>query len=77
MEGTSIVRCLDQLGRICLPSEYKETLDVGAGTPLAILTEDENIILQKYEPGCVICGSLYGLKNFKGKNVCSKCISDF
>jgi transcriptional pleiotropic regulator of transition state genes len=39
-----------------------------------VFTESDTIVLRKYEPHCILCGSMKGMKHFKGKQICSICI---
>lgn len=74
MKSTGIVRKVDELGRIVLPIEIRRTLDIAERDELEIYMENDQIILQKYEPNCLFCASSYGLTSYKGKNVCRDCI---
>ena len=74
MRSTGIVRRLDELGRIVLPIELRRTLDIAERAELEIYLEDDKVILKKYEPSCIFCGSTRGLVAYCGKNVCSGCI---
>ena len=76
MKSTGIVRKVDQLGRIVLPKELRNVLDIPEGTPVEIYTEGETIILKKYAPDCLFCGEGDNLVSFKGKWVCKSCIKD-
>ena len=58
MKSTGIVRKVDELGRIVLPIELRRTLDIDVKDALEIYVEGSQIILKKYEPACVFCGSL-------------------
>lgn len=73
MKATGIVRKIDGLGRIVLPKELRGVLDLDVNDPVEIFTDGEMIVLKKYNPGCVFCGETDRIKEFKGKNVCSKC----
>jgi AbrB family transcriptional regulator, transcriptional pleiotropic regulator of transition state genes len=53
MKSTGIVRKVDQLGRIVIPIEIREIFDIKIKDGLEIFTEDNTIILKKYEPYCV------------------------
>lgn len=44
------VRKVDELGRLCLPKEIRDTLHIEIGTPLEISTNGDVISLQKHEP---------------------------
>lgn len=76
MRATGIVRPVDQLGRIVLPKELRNTHDIPEGTPLEIYTEGDDIILRKYQPGCVICGEIKDLTLIKGKHICAQCLKE-
>ena len=74
MKTTGIVRKMDDLGRIVIPIELRRNFDIEEKDSLEIFTENEKIILRKYEPACVFCGDANGITTFKGKNVCKKCL---
>ena len=75
--GTSgIVRRLDELGRIVLPMELRKTLDLKVRDSIEITAEKGVIILKKYSPACIFCGKDTKVADFKGKNVCSKCLQE-
>lgn len=76
MKSTGIVRQVDDLGRIVIPKELRRTLDIAEKDSLEIYVEDNLIIMKKYEPTCIFCGEGKGIHNFKGKNICEKCIAD-
>lgn len=76
MRSTGIVRKIDDLGRIVIPKETRRVLGIKEGDSLEIFTEDENIILKKYQPGCVFCGDAKEVVNFKGKMICKNCLKD-
>lgn len=74
MKSTGIIRKVDDLGRIVLPIELRRTLDIAERDELEIYMENDQIILQKYEPACIFCGSAQGLISHRGKNVCQDCV---
>ena len=78
MKATGIVRKMDELGRVVIPIELRRTLDIAERSALEIFTDDDRIILHKYEPSnsCVFCGSTGDVASFKGKNICKKCLKD-
>lgn len=75
MKSTGIVRKVDELGRIVLPIELRRTMDIAERDSLEIFVSDENIILKKYQPTCLFCSGTKGIVTYRGKNVCSSCIS--
>lgn len=74
MKSTGIIRKVDDLGRIVLPIELRRMLDIEERDELEIYMENERIILQKYEPSCIFCGSSRDLVSYRGRNVCQDCI---
>lgn len=74
MKSTGIVRPIDNFGRIVLPKELRSTLKIGEKDSLEIFVEESMIILKKYEPSCMFCGSMDRIENFKGYNICHKCL---
>ena len=73
MKSTGIIRKVDDLGRIVLPIELRRMLDIAERDEIEIFVESDRIILRKYEPACIFCGSSHGLKILHGKNVCRTC----
>ncbi|SDM21552.1 AbrB/MazE/SpoVT family DNA-binding domain-containing protein [Halarsenatibacter silvermanii] len=55
MKITGIVRKVDELGRIVIPKEVRENMDIDAKDFLEIYVDEETVILKKYEPGCIFC----------------------
>ncbi len=73
MKSTGIIRKVDDLGRIVLPIEIRRTLDIAERDELEIYMENDRIILQKFEPSCIFCGSVRGLVSYMRKNICGDC----
>ncbi len=74
MKSTGIIRKVDELGRVVLPIELRRMLDIAERDELEIFTENDRIVLQKYESSCVFCGGTQALTNYKGKHVCRTCV---
>ena len=49
-------------------------MDIAERDELEIFMENDRIVLQKYEPSCIFCGSGRSLIGYCRKNVCSDCI---
>ncbi|WP_338059237.1 AbrB/MazE/SpoVT family DNA-binding domain-containing protein [Brevibacillus borstelensis] len=74
---SGVVRELDSLGRIVLPIELRRVLNIEVMDSLEIFVDNDTIILRKYAPGCVFCGTLMNdTFYFKGKLVCKTCIGE-
>lgn len=76
MKSTGVVRKVDELGRIVLPIELRRTHNIEEKDALEIYVDGENIILKKYEPACIFCGDAKNVSNYKGKNICSVCLTE-
>ena len=74
MKSTGIIRKVDDLGRIVLPIELRRMLDIAERDELEIFVENDRIVLSKYEPACIFCGSSRDLVTLNGKNVCKVCV---
>ena len=72
MKATGIVRKVDELGRIVLPIELRRTLDINIKDPVEIYVDGDFIMLKKYEPACVFCGSATDVTEINGKIVGAK-----
>ena len=76
MKTTGILRKIDGLGRVVVPMEIRNKLDISQNDPLEIHVEGNTIVLRKFEPDCTFCGSSKNVIEFKGKNVCEKCAKE-
>jgi transcriptional pleiotropic regulator of transition state genes len=66
---------VDELGRVVLPVELRRTLHISERDQLEIYVEGAAIVLRKYQPTCVFCGSARNIVNYRDKNVCRNCIA--
>ena len=69
MKSTGIVRKVDELGRVVLPIELRKTLSINEKDALEIFTDEDRIILKKYEPADIFTGEMDNLIEYKGKKV--------
>ncbi|PLR80930.1 AbrB family transcriptional regulator [Bacillus canaveralius] len=60
MKSTGIVRKVDELGRIVIPKELRNTFEIQERDPLEIFVDNEKIVLKKYSPykACLITGEV-------------------
>ncbi|NLN88434.1 MAG: AbrB/MazE/SpoVT family DNA-binding domain-containing protein [Syntrophomonadaceae bacterium] len=73
IKSTGIVRDVDPLGRVVIPIELRKTMDIQEYDPLEIYTNDNQILLKKYQPACILCGSAENLSTHQGKKICQIC----
>jgi len=76
MKSTGIVRKVDELGRVVLPIELRRNLDIEEKDALEIYVDGNSVILKKYEPDCIFCGTAKDVTAYKGKNICADCMND-
>jgi looped-hinge helix DNA binding domain, AbrB family len=76
MRSIGVVRKLDKMGRIVLPTELRKEFKINHNDELDIYVEGSTVILTKHEIKCIFCGKSNNIICCKGKPVCSKCLSD-
>ena len=76
MKSTGIVRDVDSLGRVVLPKELRDTMNIVQKDRLEIYVAGDNIILRKYEPACLFCGNAGDVVSFKDRKVCKACLEE-
>lgn len=76
MKSTGVIRRLDELGRVVIPIEIRTQFGISEKDPMEIYVEGNSIILKKYEPDCIFCGSSKKLVEFGGKPICKKCANN-
>lgn len=75
MKSTGIIRKIDELGRVVIPIELRCKFDIEEKSLIEIFVDGSNIILKKFEPNCIFCGSPKRLLEYKDKLVCEKCLA--
>ena len=76
MKSIGIVRRMDELGRIVIPSELRELMGIKKNDSLEFFTKDNQIILKKYQPACLYCGEAQDIVLFREHNICRKCLNE-
>ncbi|MEC0092971.1 AbrB/MazE/SpoVT family DNA-binding domain-containing protein [Paenibacillus macquariensis] len=76
MKPAGVVRKVDQLGRIVLPKSLRKRYQMNEGDPVEILVQGDHIILERYRPKCVFCGSVEEVNEFKERLICAQCQSE-
>lgn len=66
-------RCVDELGRIVLPAEARNSLGVAVKSKLNIYINGEDIILRKKNKTCKLCNSSDDIDANIG--ICNTCIN--
>lgn len=74
MKKTGMTRPVDELGRVVIPKEIRTSLGIDVKDRLEILMDGDAIVLRKYNPNCVFCGSAEAVEEVMGKNICKTCL---
>ncbi len=69
-------RHLDNLGRIVLPIEIRQKLELEPGDMIDIFMDGQSVVLQKFIPGCVLCGATENTVEHKGRSFCRSCLAE-
>ncbi len=73
MKSTGIVRKVDELGRVVIPIEIRNQFNIAEKDPIEIYVDGSSIVLKKYEPNCIFCGSTENLISYNDKLICEDC----
>lgn len=76
MKSTGVVRKIDELGRIVLPSELRKVFGIREGDELEISVEEDRVILQKRQDLCLLCGAENPKITYRERRVCEGCASE-
>ena len=74
MKKTGMTRPVDELGRVVIPKEIRTSMGIEVKDRLEILMDGDAIVLKKYNPNCVFCGSEENVEEVLGKCICAKCL---
>ena len=76
MKSTGVVRKIDELGRIVLPSELRRVFSIREGDELEISVNGEQIILQKRADLCLFCGAESPGIEYRDRRLCENCAGE-
>ena len=76
MKSTGVVRKIDELGRIVLPSELRRVFGIHEGDELEISVDGERVILQKRQDQCLFCSADQPELEYKDRRICQACATD-
>ena len=76
MKSTGVVRKIDELGRIVLPSELRRVFGIHEGDQLEISVDGDRVILQKRQDVCVFCSAESPALEYRGRRVCETCAAE-
>lgn len=73
---TGIVRQIDDLGRIVIPSDIRRRLGLVEKDRVEISVRGDSIVLARPRSACVFCGREDALEEHRGRPVCRTCIRE-
>lgn len=76
MKSTGMIRRVDELGRIVIPKEIRNKLEIYEKDPIEIYVDGHSIVLKKFEENCIFCGATKNLVTYKNKLLCAKCLEN-
>lgn len=78
MRNTGMSRAIDPLGRLVLPKEVRDSLNLKTGVHLDIGVSNDKIILSRSEAFCACCGQTHDhMLYHAGVAICEDCFSRF
>ncbi len=69
LKSMGMVRKIDDMGRLVIPKGLREGFDINAGDAFEIYTDEDTIVLKKYNPADIFTGDMENLVEYKGKKV--------
>ena len=75
MKSTGITRPVDALGRVVIPMEIRENLNIKTKDLLDISVQGKQIVLTKHGETCIFCDCADDLVIFEDKKVCKTCLA--
>ena len=76
MKAAGYLVRVDNLGRIVIPVRIRRSMELHSDSCLELFTEDNRIIMQKYQESCVFCQSEDNLTEYNGKHICQTCLKN-
>lgn len=76
MKAAGFLCNVDGLGRIVIPKQLRNQLELPKGACLELFTEKDQIIMKKYHSCCVFCGSDENITEYKEKFICESCLHE-
>ncbi|MBC8080371.1 MAG: regulator [Gorillibacterium sp.] len=78
MKDTGIIRSLDSLGRIVIPTEIRATRNIEIGDPMEFFISNNNtIVIRKYRSNeCTFCRSMENVTYYHEQFICMSCLDE-
>ena len=76
MKPADCICKIDKLGRVLIPKNLRQKLDLAVDDPIEVFTDGDALVLKKYRKKCAFCGSEEDVISFKEKYICRSCIAE-
>jgi transcriptional pleiotropic regulator of transition state genes len=76
LKSTGIARSLDSMGRLVLPKELRDVMDIRGGESLEVFIDGSQVILRKFMHNCVFCGEGADVQFYHDIAICPECAED-
>ncbi len=76
LKSVGIVRGIDDVGRLVIPMGLRKSLGIEPGDSFEIYTDDDSIVLKKYNPADIFTGDMEDLIDYQGKKVSKNTIKE-
>lgn len=76
MADKHLIRKVDEVGRVVIPSGLRRNYHIETGDSIEIFLDGKMLVLKKYNRGCFFCGEMDGLIELEGQKVCHECAKD-
>ena len=73
MKSTSIVRKVDEFGRVVIPLELRRDLGIDGKGSIELFVDGQHVVLRKYTSGCSHCGVGGAVFSLGTTNLCAAC----
>ncbi len=74
MKSTGIVRKVDELGRIVLPKELRQTLNINERIQLRFLWTTPLSYCKNMNQHACFCNNTNDMVQYMGRNICKECL---
>lgn len=69
-------RQIDELGRLVVPKDVRNALNIHARDYLEITLEEGRFTVRKAEEACIFCNTTENVVAFKDRFVCPACLAE-
>lgn len=68
------IRIIDSVGRIVIPVNIRNSLEIRPGDDIELFVGEEQIVLRKHTRPCIFCGQTDDVIEYKSRIICDTCM---